>query len=80
VSPWLEVAVVRAGPKLNSYYVSNTFWLFSAFGRPPGRDLHSSTSQLNVCTLYGIRWVPSVYMWVVTRHELYTNGSLTTKA
>jgi len=34
------------------------------------RGSHSSTSQLNVSTLCGIRWVPSVYRWVTTGHKL----------
>ena len=37
-----------------------------------GRGLHSSNSQLNVCTFRGIRWVPSADRWVITRHKLKT--------
>jgi hypothetical protein len=39
---------------------------------PSGRGLHTSTFQLNVSTFCGIRWVPSVDGWVVTRHKLDT--------
>jgi len=37
-----------------------------------GRDLHLSTSQLNVSTCCGIRWVPLADGWVITGHKLTT--------
>ena len=37
-----------------------------------GRGSHSSTSQLNVSTFCGTRLVPSLDMWVITRHKLDT--------
>jgi len=37
-----------------------------------GMGLHSSTPQHNVTILGGIRWVPSVDIWVLTRHKLDT--------
>ena len=40
--------------------------------RPTRKGLHSSTSQLNVGTFCGIRWVLSVDTWVITRHKLDT--------
>jgi hypothetical protein len=39
---------------------------------PRPRGLHSFTSQLNVCTFCGIRWVPSVDRWVITRYKVDT--------
>jgi hypothetical protein len=37
---------------------------------PNARGLHSSTSQLNVSTVCGMRWVPLLDRWVITRHTL----------
>jgi hypothetical protein len=37
-----------------------------------GRGLHSPTSQLNVSTFCGIRWVPSVDRRFINRHNVDT--------
>jgi hypothetical protein len=48
------------------------------FPAPPtsvlGKGLHSSTSQLDVSTFCGRRWIPSVDRWVITRHKLDTKS------
>jgi hypothetical protein len=41
-------------------------------GAPGGKGLHSSTSQLNVRTVYGTHCVPWVDMSVITQHKLDT--------
>ena len=45
----------------------------SSLSTPRGMGLHSSTSQLDLSTFCGIRWVPSVDSLVITRHKLDTN-------